>query len=130
MCIRDSPNTEQQKLITQIKENIQGLYLGTKDIIWALAPAKHTLRDTLDRIQNFGMELFQESEIKFKMNVSDDAYVFIKPPFEFSRNLIMICKEALHNVLKHANAHQVSLKFEKIQEQRQENLVDVYKRQG
>lgn len=118
-----SPNTEQQKLITQIKENIQGLYLGTKDIIWALAPAKHTLRDTLDRIQNFGMELFQESEIKFKMNVSDDAYVFIKPPFEFSRNLIMICKEALHNVLKHANAHQVSLKFEKIQEQRQENLV-------
>ena len=51
-----SPNTEQQKLITQIKENIQGLYLGTKDIIWALAPAKHTLRDTLDRIQNFGMD--------------------------------------------------------------------------
>ncbi len=29
-------HTDQHKLVSQIRENIQGLYLGTKDIIWAL----------------------------------------------------------------------------------------------
>lgn len=125
-----NPTADQQKLISQIKENIQGLYIGTKDIIWALAPAKHTLHDTIERIHHFGLELFQDSDIKFNMQVSDESFKNLKPPFEFSRNLIMICKEAMHNILKHAEAHSVCLKFNKIQFQQEERLVMEIKDDG
>ena len=125
-----NPTADQQKIIAQIKENIQGLYIGTKDIIWALAPAKHTLHDTLERIHHFGLELFQDSDIKFNMQISDESFKHLKPPFEFSRNLIMICKEAMHNILKHADAQSVCLKFDKIQFQQEEKLVMEIKDDG
>lgn len=99
------------KLMVQIKENIQGLYMGTKDIIWALAPNHNTLYEAISRVQSFGTELFQESSIHFKSNDIDPAFKTLKPPFEFSRNLIMVCKEALHNILKHAQGQHASLDF-------------------
>lgn len=102
-------DADQLKIIHQIRENIQGLYMGTKDIIWALAPKQNSLYDAIHRIQNFGSDLFQDSTIGFKSNDPDEQLKNYKPPFEFSRNLIMICKESFHNVLKHSGADAVTL---------------------
>lgn len=104
-------NEEQHKLMAQIRENIQGLYMGTKDIIWALAPGNNSLMDVAGRIQNFGTELFQDSRITFKSCPPDPSFEEIKPPFEYSRNLIMICKEAFGNILKHSGATHASIEF-------------------
>lgn len=104
-------NEEQNKLMAQIRENIQGLYMGTKDIIWALAPGNNSLMDVAGRIQNFGTELFQDSKITFKSCPPDPVFEEIKPPFEYSRNLIMICKEAFGNILKHSMASHASIEF-------------------
>jgi ligand-binding sensor domain-containing protein/signal transduction histidine kinase len=102
------PDEDQKKLMSQIRENIQGLYMGTKDIIWALAPNHNSLADALQRINNFGSDLFQDSVIQFRAGTIDPSFKALKPPFEFSRNLIMISKEALHNILKHSEARNAS----------------------
>jgi ligand-binding sensor domain-containing protein/signal transduction histidine kinase len=106
-----SGDDDQNKLLSQIRENIQGLYMGTKDIIWALAPNHNSLSDAVQRIVNFGMEMFQDSTIQFKTGDIDPSFKALKPPFEFSRNVIMISKEALHNILKHSNAEHASIEF-------------------
>ncbi len=119
-----APNDDQQKIVNQIKENIQGLYMGTKDIIWALAPNNHTLYDTIGRIQNFATELLNESDIEFYSEKMDEPLQRISPPFDYSRNLIMICKEALHNVLKHSQASCVTIQYE-IKDYQQEKHLQV-----
>lgn len=103
-----NPDDDQNKLMSQIRENIQGLYMGTKDIIWALAPNHNSLADAMHRINSFGSELFQDSSIQFRACEIDPSFKALKPPFEFSRNLIMISKEALHNILKHSEAKHAS----------------------
>lgn len=113
---KSQQNNDEKRILAQIRENIQGLYHGTKDIIWALAPNNHTLYDTIQRIKHFGLELFQDSNIKLIMDdPQNDAIHSIQPPFEISRNLIMICKEAMHNVLKHSKAGILVINYEMIQ---------------
>jgi len=104
-------NGEQNKLMSQIRDNIQGLYVGTKDIIWALAPNNNTLYEVVNRIYNFGMELFQDTPVHFRYIDTDPSFKEVNPPFEYSRNIIMISKEAFNNILKHANATQASIEF-------------------
>jgi ligand-binding sensor domain-containing protein/signal transduction histidine kinase len=105
-------NVEQNKLMSQIRDNIQGLYVGTKDIIWALAPNNNTLYEVVNRIYNFGMELFQDTQVHFRYIDTDPEFKEVKPPFEYSRNIIMVTKEAFNNILKHANASQASIEFD------------------
>ena len=105
-------NVEQNKLMSQIRDNIQGLYVGTKDIIWALAPNNNTLYEVVNRIYNFGVELFQDTQVHFRYVDTDPDFKEVKPPFEYSRNIIMITKEAFNNILKHANASQASIEFD------------------
>jgi len=105
-------NVEQNKLMAQIRENIQGLYVGTKDIIWALAPNNNTLYELVNRVYNFGMELFQDTQVDFRYIDTDPDFKEVKPPFEYSRNIIMITKEAFNNILKHAHASQASIEFD------------------
>lgn len=104
-------NGDQNKIMTQIRDNIQGLYVGTKDIIWALTPSNNTFYEVVNRIYNFGVELFQDTPVQFRYVDTDQAYKDINPPFEYSRNIIMIAKEAFTNIVKHAHATQATIEF-------------------
>ena len=110
----DKDDLEKRKLIEQIKENAQALYLGTKDIIWSLTPGNDSLYDVLERCQSFGMYLFEETTIEFKMEGQRDTFREIKIPLQINRNLVLIVKEALNNVLKHSGATHAVFKIELI----------------
>jgi signal transduction histidine kinase/ligand-binding sensor domain-containing protein len=97
------------KIISQIKENVTALYSGTKDIIWSLSPGSDNLLEVLERIQHFGNELFNESSISFSSVGFQDLDKNINLPMDYSRNLIMIYKELLNNVLRHSSATKVEL---------------------
>ncbi|MGC4039008.1 MAG: two-component regulator propeller domain-containing protein [Chitinophagaceae bacterium] len=97
-------DNENQKLVTQIKENAQSLYLGTKDIIWSLTPGNDNMYDLLERCYAFGTSLFEETEIEFRSSKLTDELKNIRVSLTLSRNLVMIVKEALNNILKHAEA--------------------------
>jgi signal transduction histidine kinase/ligand-binding sensor domain-containing protein len=110
----DDKNADQKKIIGQIKQNAEALYLGTKDILWALDPKSDNLYEILIHIKNFGIELFQDTTIEFSFNNIDLALSGIKLPMEYSRNITMIFKELLNNVLKHAKADKVDIALLKV----------------
>lgn len=100
---------ETTRILGQIEDNTAQLYGGTKDILWSLKPSNDVLSEILYRIRDFGMELFQDTEINFVFTGVDDKWRAYRLDMNMSRNLIMIFKEALNNTLKYAKAKNVTL---------------------
>lgn len=107
----DHHKTDQRSLVDQIKQNAAALYNGTKDILWALDPKSDNLYETLVHIKGIGIELFQDVPTDFVFDGIDQNLQQIKLPMEYSRNITMIYKELLNNVLKHADAKRVVLQW-------------------
>ncbi|WP_162799835.1 two-component regulator propeller domain-containing protein [Pedobacter jeongneungensis] len=103
----DGAEKDQKELIRLIRENAGLLYTGTKDILWALDPHSDNLFEILVHIKNFGIDLFQNTGVDFKMEGVLPKYQKLHLSMEFNRNLTLIFKEMLNNVLKHAKATQV-----------------------
>ena len=103
------PDPEVLRLLNQIEENTTLLYGGTRDILWSLKPSNDNLYEILVRIQDFGNELFEDTDIKFSVSGIEEKWRTYKLPMDMSRNLIMIFKEALNNALKYAKANNVTL---------------------
>lgn len=107
-------DTEKNKLIAQIKENVLALYAGTRDIIWSLSAGSDSLKETLNRIGQFGEELFLGTDIQFEMRWVHHVDAATILPMDYSRNILMIFKEALNNSLKHAQCTQVAIVVQKM----------------
>ena len=106
----DQTQGDQKKLLEQIKQNASSLYNGTKDILWALDPQSDNLYEILNHIKDFGNELFLDTPVDFEFIGIDESLNKIKLPMEYSRNIPMIFKELLNNILKHAHATLVTVK--------------------
>ncbi|MEO6669748.1 MAG: two-component regulator propeller domain-containing protein [Ferruginibacter sp.] len=91
-------------IIGQIKENVLMLFSGTRDIIWSLGNESNDLFFALTRIRDFGIDLFQDTGIIFTYSgLNDQLNSRILPP-DFSRNLVLIFKEGMNNILKHSGS--------------------------
>lgn len=101
-----------QNIIQKIRENTKELYNGTKDILWSLQPESDNLFGTVQRLSDFGIELYSETEIDFHVPVLEESFKAVFLQMDYSRNIQMICKEALNNALRHANPQNVYLAFE------------------
>ena len=100
----DPDRIEERKLINQIKDTASALYNGTKDILWALDPKADNLFEILSHLYYFGTDLFSNTGIVFHFKEPDPSYKKMRLPMEYSRNVTMIFKELLNNVLKHSDA--------------------------
>lgn len=114
----DPNQGDQKKLLEQIKQNASSLYNGTKDILWALDPQSDNLYEILNHIRDFGKELFLDTPVEFEFDGIDESLTEIKLPMEYSRNIPMIFKELLNNILKHSKATHVIISLEDIQKKK------------
>ncbi len=101
------PAPDTARLIDQIQDNAGQLYGGTRDILWALQPSNDSLFQVMHRIRDFGRDLFGDTDTQFEMEDVPPSWKEYRLPMDASRNLIMIFKEALNNVLKYAGATRV-----------------------
>jgi signal transduction histidine kinase len=78
--------------------------------VWAVNPANNTLPELVAYIGQFGMEFLQQANIRCDLNLPDH------PPdrpvsAELRHSLFLIVKEALNNVVRHAQASEVCLQI-------------------
>jgi len=101
----DKEDEEKRNILHKISKNVDELYSGTKDILWSLNPKNDTLIQLLNHISEFGTEMFNDTTVSFSsaILVSKDS----KLSLDMSRNILMIFKESINNILKHSNAKQV-----------------------
>jgi len=79
-----------------------------RDLIWVLNPEHASLDNLIARIREFSSDYLDENHITSVFNLPQDLPE-VKISREFQRNVFLTIKEAMHNVVKHAEATQVQI---------------------
>ena len=104
---------EAMTFLGHIENNVRELATGMRDFIWVLDPEKDTLVDTLNRLKDFGSQLFEHSTLRFKYEIPTEELEDIPLEIKAKRHLLLIFKEAMNNSLKYAEARKAFLKVER-----------------
>jgi len=102
-------NKEANTILDVISQNSQRLYQGTKDFIWSINPGNDNLYEIIIRVKDFADELFYGTGCTFEVIGLRDEYKNIKQLPSAGRNIAMIFKEALSNIVKHSKASKVTV---------------------
>ncbi|MBS1781478.1 MAG: hypothetical protein JSS78_00255 [Bacteroidetes bacterium] len=91
-----------------ISTTAHNLVDNMKDLIWAMNPSNSTLDNLIARIREYATDYLDDTPIKLTWQLPDNIP---NQPItkEFSRNIFMIVKEALQNIVKHAQADNVHI---------------------
>lgn len=104
--------TNKNLYLNKISEAANSLFYETKDFIWSIDPGNDTVYDVLVYIKDFGDDFFNRSGIAFKVDEIKTELKKYTLPMKSKREIVLIFKEAMNNVIKHSNANIAELKAE------------------
>jgi signal transduction histidine kinase len=90
----------------KISQSADQTVRALEEIVWAVRPDSDTLQSLIEYIAHFSNELFEESDTRCRLDLSQDLPAMALPP-DVRHNIFLIIKEALTNALKHAGAREV-----------------------
>lgn len=93
-------------LANKIELSSKELYAGTKDFIWAIKTRSDKLEELFNYLRNFGENFFHPMDIDFYAKSESQT---CKLPLGWSRQVVLIFKEAMTNVGKYAECKEVTL---------------------
>lgn len=107
----ERPNApDQEKALRSLAGTADGLMDNMRQILWAMGTEHTQLADLVRYITVYARQTLEEHGIALTMDVDRPI-----PEKELNglerRNIFLVAKEALHNVVKHAHAQQVTVTF-------------------
>ena len=78
------------------------------DIVWTINPENDSFENIILRMRSLAFNLFRAKNIEFTFR-ADESLNKIKLSMETRRNLFLIFKEAINNIIKYADASLVSI---------------------
>lgn len=114
MALRTEHDESKRKQMTDIASTARDLIDSMRQIIWSMNSDQSSLEDLIVYSTNYARTYLAENQIEFKLN-ADGNWPQINLSSEERRNIFLVIKEALHNIVKHAEANLVllNLKFNK-----------------
>ncbi len=103
-------STKHFNSILRVQKDAKDLYFGIKDFIWSIDTKSDQLDELIVYLSDFGEELFANTKIVFRIEKNLDQSKTTLP-YYWSRQLLLMFKEALTNALKHSEASEVILTF-------------------
>ncbi|HXF09368.1 MAG TPA: sensor histidine kinase, partial [Desulfuromonadaceae bacterium] len=106
---RDHPQkaaVRAQEILTKARQVIKSL----DEIVWAVNPTNDTAADLIDYISQFAVEFLQPAGIQCRVDLVNELPERTISS-ETRHNLFLIVKECLNNIIRHAGATQVRLRF-------------------
>ena len=101
---QEAPVTE----IVKISNNANELMTKMNAIIWSMNPANDTLTNLIAYIRSYSSNYLETFDIKYQIKVDEPI-----PATEISgtkrRNMFLVLKESLNNLVKHAQASEVKI---------------------
>ncbi|MGX5817007.1 two-component regulator propeller domain-containing protein [Chitinophaga lutea] len=103
------PEEKVAEYLQQIRENSGEMMESMNDIVWAINPANDSFHKVVIRMKEFAAEILEPAGIDYRFddNGLDDQGGTLN--LEQRKNLYMIFKEALHNIVKHSAATRVAV---------------------
>jgi signal transduction histidine kinase len=99
-------------LLENIEKHSKSLYNGTKDFIWSMNPESDNLLEIFTYIKDFGEDFLSRTNIDFYADTDVLHSSKIAVPSGWSRQIVLIFKEAMTNSLKHSEASQLHLSLQ------------------
>lgn len=96
-------------MLQKIEQSSKILYEGTREFLWAMEPDHDNLAEVLLYLRDFGVRLFENTEIGFQVEKNLDKLKEVVLPAGSSRQILSIFKEAMTNTLKHSRADHAML---------------------
>lgn len=96
------------EILNSISAKSQDLSESLSDLIWATVPQNATLSNLLQKIRTYTYDFISSTNINLKFNMPDELSSYPIDP-EASRNIYLILKECLNNIVKHSSAANVQM---------------------
>jgi signal transduction histidine kinase len=93
---------------TEIADSARGLLAAMREIVWAIDPQRASLDNLAAQIRQFTSDLLEAQEIRWEFRVPEEMDRIKLDP-EQRRQLLLIFKEALHNIERHSGCTTVTL---------------------
>lgn len=104
--------SQTRELLLAIEKNALSTLNSMGDLVWAISPQNDSTEKLLERISTFGYSILAVKDCKFDMEICPEFYRY-NLNLEQRRSILLICKEALNNAAKYANANDICLKISK-----------------
>lgn len=96
------------KLLSRIKYNLLAAQLNMHDIVWAINPENDSLDSLLLKLQEYASDILDANGVTLHCTIAP-----VEKPRTVAMNvrkeLLLIFKETLNNIVRHAKAHAVTL---------------------
>ncbi|GAB3912383.1 hypothetical protein GCM10028803_55570 [Larkinella knui] len=100
-----------ERAVQKINTDARQILEAMDEIIWTINPSNDTLHRIALRLQEYAQPLMESKNIQFSL-VADPTLDTLPIPMEVRRNLYLIGKEAINNLVKYSEATQATMRFE------------------
>ncbi len=107
---RSAKNENAEEAIAKIGNASRELIDKMSDIVWSVNPANENFEQLQNRIQVFAAVMLTPHEILYTIQ-TDEALKKLKLTTEERKNIYLIYKEAIHNIIKYAACTEVEIKL-------------------
>jgi signal transduction histidine kinase len=105
---RSAKNESAEEAVAKIGNASRELIDKMSDIVWSLNPNNESFEQLLNRIQVFAAIMLTPHEILYTID-TDEQVKHLTLSTEERKNIYLIYKEAVHNIIKYAECSQVEI---------------------
>jgi signal transduction histidine kinase len=98
--------------LARIADTSRELVLSMSDVVWSINPRRDHLRDLVQRMRRFASEVFTARNIDFDFR-APDSDKDMKLDVDVRRQVFLIFKEAVNNIVRHSGCTKAEIDFEK-----------------
>src|SRR5882724_6599195 len=95
-------------MLERIDISSREIMQSISDIVWSIQSKNDDTAHLIDKIHSFASQLLSVRNIVFRLDCPVH-FASVPLPMEFRRNIYLICKEVLNNIVKHARATEVDM---------------------
>ncbi|NOT92206.1 tetratricopeptide repeat-containing sensor histidine kinase [Ferruginibacter sp.] len=121
-AIENEP-VQAKEMLHQIAVQSKTIQQNMSDIVWSIRPENEKVENLLIRIREYAAQTLEPLDIAVTVD-TDERLINQILPIEFRKELLLICKEAINNIVKHAGATKVAIAIKKDKQQIQLNISD------
>jgi two-component system, NarL family, sensor histidine kinase UhpB len=99
------------KMFTKIHTDSQHVMESVDEIIWSVNPVNDSLKGIMLRLREYAQPLAESKNIALELK-ADEAIENLNLSMEIRRNLYLIVKEAINNLIKYSEATEASVYFQ------------------
>ena len=109
------PTPADQRIVGEISARARSLTRAMDEVVWAINPRNDTLEGFLTYLGKFTQDYLAKAEVRCRWNVPVEVPE-LPLSADMRHSLYLACKEALHNIVKHAGAAEVSVRLNPTEE--------------